>query len=99
MTNDAKLGMLAGVVGVLFAAVFLTKPPAQPAAPEPPAPAQAHAQPAAVPSVPSAPAVAPRAGAVASAAPAAFPSTPVVRTRKDVPAQPTSRQSLADEEP
>lgn len=96
MTNDAKLGMLTGVVGVLFAAVFLAKPPEPPAAPEPPAPAQAHAQPAAVP---SAPANTPRAGAVASAAPAAFPSTPVVRTRKDVAAQPTARRPLADEEP
>lgn len=98
MTNDAKLGMLTGVVGVLFAAVFLTKPPAQPVASEPPVPAQtrAQAQPAAVP---SAPASAPRADAVASSAPAAFPSTPVVRTRKDVSAQPTARQPLADEEP
>ena len=33
MTNDAKLGMLAGVLGVILAAVFLAKP-AQPVAAE-----------------------------------------------------------------
>lgn len=96
MTNDAKLGMLVGVVGVVLAAVFFTKQPAQPVSAEP----QAQVQPVAVPSAPSVP-VSAQAALVpqADAAPARFPSTPVVRTRKEVPAQPTSRQSLADEEP
>lgn len=34
MTNDSKLGMLAGVLGVVVAAVFFAKQPAQPVAAE-----------------------------------------------------------------
>ncbi|AWM38922.1 hypothetical protein GobsT_28480 [Gemmata obscuriglobus] len=91
MTNDAKLGMLVGVVGVVLAAVFLVKPPAQPVSAEP----QSQVQPAAVPSVP----VSAHVAAQPDASSNAFPSTPVVRNRKDTPVRPVSRQPLADEEP
>lgn len=90
MTNDAKLGMLVGVVGVVLAAVFLAQPPAPPAEAAPPVAAQP--QPAALPSAPAATATA--------AKPPAFPSTPVARARKDAPAQPVGRYAVAaDEEP
>lgn len=102
MTNDAKLGMLAGVIGVVFAAVFLAKPPS-------PAELQVHAQPASVPAAPLVPASASAAGEGApSGSPpetrsAARPSepvaTPVVRVRRDVPAVSVSRQPAFEEEP
>ena len=84
MTNDAKLGMLAGVLGVVVAAVFFTNQPPPPEAPAVEAPAKPQA---------SAPGAQPEAGL------AALPSTPVPRTRKDVAAQPASRQAAAEEEP
>ncbi len=85
MTNDSKLGMLAGVVGVIVAAVLFTKQPAQPTG----------AEPLAIQAVPTAiaPSGPPEAG------PVAMSSTPVVRTRKDVDAKPTSRRSTYDDEP
>ncbi|HEY1191761.1 MAG TPA: hypothetical protein VGE74_29285 [Gemmata sp.] len=98
MTNDAKLGMLVGVVGVVMAAVFLTKPTPQPVAAEPPAQPQRSSVAAELPRTnPSASVVAhaPR----TEDQPAEFPSTPVVRVRKDVPAQPTARHTASDEEP
>jgi hypothetical protein len=61
MTNDAKLGLLAGVAGVVTAAVF-HRPPAE--APAPPAQAVVSAQPAAPPRV---------AGAVPAPRAAAWP--------------------------
>ena len=89
MTNDAKLGMLAGVLGVIVAAVLFADAP-----PPPPPPSQPSA---AVPppkdAPPTAAATPPQAGT------AALPSAPVARTRKDVDAQPASRQAGADEEP
>ncbi|MFM8271780.1 MAG: hypothetical protein ACKODX_05535 [Gemmata sp.] len=87
MTNDAKLGMLAGVLGVILAAVFLAKP-AQPVAAE----SQTKQAPAPTAS-------APVPGAPPQAGPAALPSTPVARTRRDVDATPASRQVAHDEEP
>ncbi len=86
MTNDSKLGMLAGVLGVVIAAMFFAKQPSQPVGAEP----QAKQQPAPTASAPGVP---PEAG------PAALPSTPVVRTRKEVDAKPASRQPNFDEEP
>lgn len=89
MTNDAKLGMLAGVLGVVVAAVFFAKQPPQPPGAEP----HARQPPAAQVAPPAAPGAQPEAGL------AALPSTPVPRTRKDVAARPTSRQAVADDEP
>jgi hypothetical protein len=98
MKNDAKLGMLAGVLGVIVAAVLFaqTPPPGAPARPDtagepkgnpgPPPVATATAPPAGEPARPA-----------ADAAPLA--STPVPRTRKETEARPTSRGAGADEEP
>jgi len=100
MTNDAKLGMLAGVIGVIVAAVFFTKQPPPPLTVEPQV-KQPQALQTAMPTPPSA-LGSPAATTVVTppeARPAALPSTPVVRTRKDVDAQPTSRQPGIEEEP
>ena len=98
MTNDAKLGMLVGVLGVIVAAVLFTNAP--PPAQSQPSAAEAPAQKA------SAPTVAPVAPTAVTVAPPqvksdgdALPSTPVARTRKETDAQPTSRPSGAEEEP
>ena len=91
MTNDAKLGMLAGVLGVIVAAVLFTNPPpparsgpggAEPRPPPKPAPAVATVAPSEVRGESGAPA-----------------STPVARTRKEADGQSTSRPAGADEEP
>ena len=95
MTNDAKLGMLVGVLGVIVAAVLFTNatPPAQ----SQPSAAEAPAQPkAAAPTVTTAATVAPP---QVKSDGDALPSTPVARTRKESDAQPTSRPSGAEEEP
>ena len=96
MKNDAKLGMLAGVLGVVVAAVVLTgaPPPVAQARPDEPQ-AKQGAPPAATPPVAATPAASP--GAAADTA--ALPATPVARTRKEADAQPTSRSGAADEEP
>ena len=87
MTNDAKLGMLAGVLGVIVAAMlFANAPPPAPSPPSAAVPPQKDAP-------PTAAATPPEAGT------AALPSTPVARTRKDVDAQPASRPSGMEEEP
>lgn len=86
MKNDAKLGMLAGVLGVVIAAVFFANPHPPAEAPAKP-PAAVAADPQAAP------------GAQPEAGVAALPSTPVPRPRKEVAAQPTSRQVGAEEEP
>ncbi|MBP3960521.1 hypothetical protein J8F10_35300 [Gemmata sp. G18] len=98
MTNDAKFGMLVGVLGVVGAAVFFAKPPAQPGAPDPQAKQQTSVQTALPANTPVA-TTTPVAHIQPDPGLAALPSTPVVRTRKDVEAQPTSRQSGSDEEP
>jgi hypothetical protein len=98
MKNDAKLGMLAGVLGVIVAAVLFAKAPPPPdpthsgANADPPA-KEKPAQPAPATSTANTPA-----GPV-EANTAALPTTPVGRTRKDVDAQPTSRPAGTDEEP
>lgn len=87
MTNDAKLGMLVGVLGVIVAAALFANsqppqaPQPQPGAPEPARPAVATAAPEARKESPP------------------LASTPVVRTRKDIDAQPASRPTGTDEEP
>ncbi len=98
MKNDAKLGMLAGVLGVLVAAVlFANAPPAPNPSPSATGPSAKDAAPKGRPAPPAATPAAPVASPEVSAA--ALPSTPVGRTRKDVPAQPAARSSGADEEP
>lgn len=91
MTNDAKLGMLVGVLGVIVAAVLLTKPAppvqSQPAAAEAPAPTN------------PAPTVATITPPEVRRASEPLTSTPVARTRKEVEGQSTSRSGGADEEP
>lgn len=99
MTNDAKLGMAAGVAGVIVAAVLLSSAP-------PPA---AQSKPGAGPNPPAEEKLAAQAQLQAGTPPPASPepeantasllSTPVARTRKDVDAQPASRPGGAEEEP
>lgn len=95
MTNDAKLGMLVGVLGVVVAAVLFANP----------APPQTAESPQPAPSKPAAVVVAPLATSVAAAPTEPprdrepLPTTPVVRPRKEPTAQPVSRQPDADEEP
>jgi hypothetical protein len=83
MPNDAKLGLLIGVIGVIVAAALpLSRPPS--GVPSPQAAALAE-QPHAVgslPAVPSSP-------TAQLAEPAA---SPVVRTKVETDARPTSRQ-------
>jgi hypothetical protein len=95
MKNDAKLGMLAGVLGVIVAAVlFANGPPSG----TPGRPGPTSVEPNAKTGSPSA-----AAPAVSSAAPAAsapvLASTPVGRTRKETDAQPTGRAGGTNEEP
>ncbi len=90
MTNDAKLGMLAGVLGVIVAAVLFANAPPGPTAEAPP---KEKPPPEAVPPPAATPAGSRQADTVA------LPSTPVPRTRKDLDVQPASRQGGADEEP
>ncbi|QJW94149.1 hypothetical protein FTUN_1668 [Frigoriglobus tundricola] len=101
MKNDAKLGMLAGVLGVLVAAVlFANAPPAPSPQPKATGPSAKDAAPKGRPAPPAAtPAAPPTPGTSPEVSTAALPSTPVGRTRKDVPAQPAARSSGADEEP
>jgi hypothetical protein len=110
MPNDAKLGMLVGVFGVLVAAVVLSQPPGQPADPQTKEQAGAPAPPPADVAARLPPAPAP----AVAARPSEPQSSPVARsrdrrelqgkpagsspTRNDVDARPTSRQG-ADEEP
>jgi hypothetical protein len=89
MTNDAKFGMLAGVLGVIVAGVLSSRAPDAPK--EPPKPVIAPR--AALPEAP-----APRTASATSPEPE-LQGTPVVRTRKEPTAQPASRPTAWDEEP
>jgi hypothetical protein len=94
MKNDAKLGMLAGVLGVIVAAVLSVNTP--------PPSAQSRPAPAGEPKTngpPTATAATPPAVSATAANTAALPSTPVVRTRKETDAQPTARLVGGEEEP
>ena len=95
MTNDAKLGMLAGVLGVIVAAVLFAHAPPPSAQSRPGVEPQGKENAATQPASPANAAP----GALSGTNTAALPSTPVARTRKDVDAQPTSRQGGMDEEP
>lgn len=94
MKNDAKLGMLVGVLGVIVAAVLFVNTPPPTAQSRPDAAGEARQK-----DRPPATATATAVPALAPATPAALPSTPVVRTRKEPEALPASRSNLADEEP
>jgi hypothetical protein len=95
MPNDAKLGLLAGVMGVIVAAVLSAQRPV-------PSPGANVAPPqAAAPKAVAKP-VAPEANATTPPrAPEALPtdlsSTPVVRTRKEPDATPASRTRNDDD--
>ncbi|MCS6866186.1 MAG: hypothetical protein RMJ56_04370 [Gemmataceae bacterium] len=96
MTNDAKLGMFTGVVGVVVAAALWSnpRPPEPPPLPasSPPvqSPLAAHSRP---------PAEATAAWPPANTPAPQWPSSPGVRTRPEVPAQPASRPAHPDDEP
>jgi hypothetical protein len=95
MKNDAKLGMLAGVLGVIVAAVLFAKTPPD-AQPRPGPTGEPKAQETAPP---TATATAPPTISPAAPNTAALASTPVVRTRKETAARPTSRSGGTEEEP
>jgi len=93
MPNDAKLGLLAGVLGVIIAATISGKAPtslgtagnAPPTNSQQPAPAskmQAKASDATTPAL----------------LPAELPTTPVIQTRPEVEATTASRTSRKDKE-
>ena len=93
MTNDAKLGMLAGVLGVIVAAVLLSSAPPRGAE----SPAGTNAQP-----NPTQDAALPAAASTSvspDARPTARTAAPVPQTRKAVTGQPTSLANDPDEEP
>jgi hypothetical protein len=95
MTNDSKLGMAAGVAGVIVAAVLLSNGPPQAAQSKPgdgPPKEKLTGQPQLQAGTPPA-AVAPEPAAGSPA----LPSTPAARTRKDVDAQPASLSGGAEE--
>lgn len=91
MTNDAKLGMLAGVLGVIVAAVLIANAP-------PPGPGVGDAPPEHS-DAKAAPAAATPARPPPEANTAALPATPIPRTRNELDAQPTSYKGGDDEEP
>ena len=86
MQNDSKLGMLAGVGGVVVAAVLLSRnPPAVPSAPAPVVQSAAKAAPAPA-----------NAASMPPRTPAA--STPVARGRPEIEGKTASRSSNEDDE-
>jgi hypothetical protein len=90
MKNDAKLGLLAGVIGVIVSAVLCAGNRQAISSRSAPGGGQAVAE-----------AAAPAAGlpAMSQAGTAALPSTSVIRTRREAGAQPASRAGRNDEEP
>src|SRR5687767_13562437 len=96
MPNDAKLGLLAGVLGVIVVAVVsagrppIPRPPGNSPTPQENAPSKV-----ATPAVDPVAVVAPDPRPAPTAAPAVLsaepPSTPVVRTRREPDATPASR--------
>jgi hypothetical protein len=92
MPNDAKLGLLAGVVGVVLAYLVLVNKPQQPPVTPPkqlnptPAPEQNTSPP--KPTTESA--------STPEKLPTTLGSTPVVRTKKELDATPTSRSPNKD---
>src|SRR5436309_5411335 len=97
MQNDAKLGLLAGVLGVIVAGVVSAdRPPQNAVGPGSPAPKQASkATPDAKPA-PGAVGDAPEAVPTPGALPGDLDSTPV-RTKKDADATPAGRTAKDDD--
>jgi hypothetical protein len=98
MTNDAKLGLLAGVFGVIVAGVVSAdRPPPNATAPPAPTAAPKHAG---KPSPETKPgrtvAAAPEAPVIPGTLPTDLGSTPV-RTRPEPDATPTSRKANDDD--
>jgi hypothetical protein len=94
MPNDAKLGLLAGVLGVLVAAVASVQRPTPPPGANTSPPPSAPAKPAPKPDANAEPSGLPRTPAVL---PTELPSTPVVRTKKEPDATPASRARNDDD--
>jgi hypothetical protein len=103
MPNDAKLGLLVGVLGVVAAAVVsASRPTPQPAASVPTAakaakpadPGEPPSRPAvvAIDLPPAAPPPRPVVKPTPADLPTELPSTPVVRTRHEPDATPTSQR-------
>ena len=88
MPNDAKLGLLAGVAGVVLAAALYF--PGSPAGPPPPGPPAAAA-------LPAVPVPSPVARATPQT-PTAPPVAVVAGTRGELEARPTSRTTTPDED-
>ncbi len=95
MKNDAKLGMLAGVLGVIVAAVLFANSPQPDARPSASTPAESKPKDRPAPTATAVPSPSPAPDTSA----AELPTTPVARTRKEPDAQAASRSALADEEP
>jgi hypothetical protein len=92
MQNDAKLGLLAGVVGVIIAATITGKAPtALGTASAPPGGTSPQSSPAANSQTKS------RDPTAAAAVPGDLGSTPVVQTKKNVDGTTASRTSPDDE--
>ncbi len=103
MPNDAKLGLLAGVLGVVIAAVVSVNRPQQPASAAPASPTNAAPTPTSKPTPELRPTASPQPAGESSgspASPAVLPadlgSTPVVRTKKEPTAIPASRPPSRD---
>jgi hypothetical protein len=94
MPNDAKLGLLAGVIGVIVAAAVSLNRPTGAAPPVETAAPNATGKPAA-----SAGAKAGPSGDASPTKPPDPPSTPVARTKKDVDGTPACRTPMDDVEP
>jgi len=94
MPNDAKLGLLVGVIGVVVVAVMsANRLPPQQAVANVPTSVQKHVAPmtAAKPAPMSEAETIPPPRLVRSPKPVELPSTPVVRTKREPIATPTSR--------
>jgi hypothetical protein len=95
MPNDAKLGLLVGVLGVIMAAVLSVKSPVAQGTPSAQVAPAAAAAPKEVQAVKKG--TTPETGTPA-ALPAELASTPVTRSKKEIEGTPTSRASRDDEE-
>jgi hypothetical protein len=101
MTNDAKLGLLVGVVGVVIASMMQVNRPPQPAAAavaSPTSPRNAAPKPTPEPKVTVKPTTAAPDSPVPAVLPGELTSTPVVRTKKDPDAVPAGRTTTKNDD-
>ena len=100
MPNDAKLGLLVGVLGVIIASlVTVQRPPLGPpraSAAPPSAAAKSLAKPAPMPT--PAASVDPAGSRAPAELPVDLTSTPVVRTKRDTDATPAARTPTRDDD-